>query len=305
MINFEYIINLATNYNVSFIYLIYIYVLSIIPIYGGFFLMLWALGSKISLRNIIFRVRRSKLAYKGAKNIPLFTIGLLINIFGWLAPYLYLIFFSRGINVIVKLIALIAIAFVAVKIVKKLTTKSVTTDFTIGQKNILETQEVDFLWDLYDKNFQSLNQSSPCRQSYHREDFFRVINSNDVRKFCVYNENKIVAFAMISNNLKHSTWISEDYYAKNFSYYHSKSLIYYFLGIAVDAQHRRQHIAMQLLQYIFNQLPESCIIGFDHSSVSNPHIKLFPYLAKTKSRVKVKYLDSMRYYAVFKNRNSK
>jgi hypothetical protein len=156
----------------------------------------------------------------------------------------------------------------------------------------------DALWKIYDQSFEKLNRLSPCRQSYHKKDFFEIMKKPNVFKYVIRHKGNEVGLAMISNDLKNSSWISEDFFVQNFRDIYSSGRLFYFLGIALLPEYRRKSYALTTLMKIKKDLPSESFIGFDHSKRFNKHISFFPYMLGSPYRVKKRYLDSMRYYVV-------
>jgi len=180
---------------------------------------------------------------------------------------------------------------------------NVEEDLLIQKREIVDSfKEKEELWKIYDDSFLRTNKETPCRQSLDKKHFFDVLMSSSVAKYIAIFKpsKKIIGIGMISNDLKNSPWISEDYFKSQFAGYFSEKLIYYFMGIAISKEYRRRGYAIGIIEYIIDDIPQNAIMGFDHSQKKNPYIKYFTSMVKQSRFIKRKYLDSQRYYLVYK-----
>jgi len=69
-----------------------------------------------------------------------------------------------------------------------------------------------FTWKVYDRAFQKINLQSPCRQSFHRWDFLKVMFDRDFVKVFLYVDGKPVGFAVYTLSLEKLPWVSAEYY---------------------------------------------------------------------------------------------
>lgn len=63
-------------------------------------------------------------------------------------------------------------------------------------KTIIDTlppEEVERWWQIYDSQFQELNRTNPCRQSFNREEFEGAIASPTMAKLAYVEDGEITA----------------------------------------------------------------------------------------------------------------
>lgn len=107
---------ISRDYGISPEILVILYIGSIVPIYGGLFLMLgspkpflnalrgvtaWQLVKIIPVIKPLAKVVRQELLTLKASRI----LGLILHLFGWALPYLYVVFFGHGLHIGLKLAA--------------------------------------------------------------------------------------------------------------------------------------------------------------------------------------------------------
>jgi hypothetical protein len=291
---------LIKAYNLNGKIFVIVYFLSIIPIYAGYFLMLYGAVKEVSIKNI-FKVKLS-----GVKINATVIVGIIINIFGILMPYLYILIWGKNLSfnfyLVVFLIILILLLFFVLRMKNIFKSKSpvaVKNIEIVKKEAILYSEDKQKMWDIYDDSFIELNKHVPCRQSFDKVHFLSLMDKKDVFKYVVFEKNSIepIGLGMITNNLENTPWISEEYFKYKFKDKFEKKLIYYFMGIAVADGWRHKGYASVLVKQMTDELPNGAIIGFDNSKMMNFFI---PYFAdKDGKKRKRKFLDSQNYYIVF------
>jgi hypothetical protein len=86
------IYKLAYSHGLNINTFVILYLFSFIPVYGGAFLIIYGSAKRLKIKDIL------KLKFNAQDiNNPTTRAGLLVFIFGWLLPYLYLLIFGRNI----------------------------------------------------------------------------------------------------------------------------------------------------------------------------------------------------------------
>jgi hypothetical protein len=231
------------------------------------------------------------------------TIGLLIHLIGRIMPYVYIAFLGRDLPWWVALFIWIVILVSVVLFIYKLLPNRkylLPRDVQIKQMDLIEDeQEIGQLWKIYDSTFTPLNVISPCKQSLDFEHFSDALRSSRVRKYIVCKDTTgFVGIAMVTNDFKHTPWISEDYFKNKFPDEYEKSVIYYFVGLAIDNEFRGNKYALFLLEYIIDDLPRNAVFGFDHSHNINPILHHFTKVIKHSHLISRKHIDRQHYHVV-------
>lgn len=297
------IAGLADRYDVNLATLVVVYFSSVIPIYLGLFLMLLGLGISFKLSKVASLVQDISSGLRENRARPIFYLGLFMHFFGWGMPYLYVIWATSIISVYLKIICVLILAAVLMFFGRKRfypVTKFVGPVVKIEKMEIVDPSLHGILWKIYDDEFMPVNEKSPCRQSFHEDDFKSVLSRRDVLKYVIWKEGHPIGLAMLTNNLANSTWISQDFFMKRYPVEYKDGRLYYFLGIVLSNKFRRRGLALECIKNIFVDLPKNIIVGFDHSVVVNKHIGKFPIFLQVLHKIKLRrrYLDSMKYYVV-------
>lgn len=265
--------------------------------------MIKGLNIDFKLKKISLLIRDVTNNLRNRKLGNIFYLGLVIHLFGWGMPYLYIILVTNLLDLTYRIIfvslliaGLIYIAYRSFFMKSNLFIDKVEFEKCV----IVENERRVSLWKIYDDAFASANKKSPCRQSYHFDEFMAIMVKTDVVKYILKKDKKDIGLAMLTTNLKNSSWISEDYFKNNYPDKFQSNKLFYFLGIVLTNEYRRRRFALNCLNYIFSDLPKDIIVGFDHSSAINKHIGKFPLLLNMYYGVNLKryYLDSMNYYVV-------
>ena len=296
----QYADNISAIYNLSATRFVVIYLASIPPFYFGYFLMIYGSTREMQWRDIFrFQLQKLKWNYE-------FKAGLIIHIIGRIMPYAYILFFSENLPLFIYLIIFVALflpfsyfvrkIYIGLKILKNRSSNSI-----LVKKEIIEDiNEMDKLWEIYHNAFSKLNKRSPCKQSFDREHFIDVLKNPTALKYIITDKdnNNFIALALITNNLKNSPWISEEYFESKFPDHFSKGLIYYFMGLAIHDDYKRQGHSLNLIEMIIDDLPHEAIMGFDHSYNINPILHYFTSIVKQAKFIKRKHLDKQSYHIV-------
>lgn len=291
--------DIARLHNVNSKIFILIYFLSAVPVYLGFFLILYGFKKEMSVKKIL------KFELRGVKINKIVITGIIINIFGILLPYLYILFwgnnFSFIVYFIVFLIIFISLSSFMFKIKKNLVGKKIinTDNIEVVKKEVItDNSEQEKMWEIYDTSFIELNKNAPCKQSFDKVHFMNLMDKVDVLKYVIFTKDNhaLIGLGMITNNFENTPWISEEYFKAKFKNCFEKKLIYYFMGIAIAKDWQHKGYATLLVKEITDGLPEGAIVGFDNSKNTNYFI---PHFADNNGKKKKRiFLDSQNYYIV-------
>jgi len=293
----------AEFYNVNFKTFVLIYFLSFIPIYFGFFLIFFGTSRQISFKRII------RLDFKNIKPNKTVIIGIIISIFGWIAPFVFILFWGRNLPPIFYFVFWVIILFIIFFVpffkIKRIfyNKKIISADdiIEIEKKEIISDKyEKERVWEIYNSSFAEINKNVPCKQSLNKDYFLRLIERPDVFKYIVYTKDKqyIIGIGMFTNNLNNTLWISEEYFREKFKNHFEKKIIYYFMGVAIADGYRHKGYAKVLIKRMISDLPDNAIVGFDHSKKVNFFIPNFANFIS--GRKKKLLLDSQNYYIVLR-----
>ncbi len=290
--------SIAESYSLDLNTFFVIYLLSFIPFYFGYLLMIYGTTRKISWKNFLGLNLRVKLAWNAHV-----TLGLLIHLIGRIMPYVYIALWGKNLPWWVALFIWIVIAISVVLFIYKLLPNRKylqPNDVEIKCADFVnDEQQISQLWQIYNDTFVPLNIVSPCKQSLDFDHFVEALHSTRVKKYFIYKQNiGFIGIAMVTNDFKYIPWISENYFKDKFSDEYSKNLIYYFVGLAVNKDFRGNKYALVLLEYIIDDLPRNAVFGFDHSHNINPILHHFTRVIKHSHLITRKHIDRQHYHVV-------
>ena len=157
----------------------------------------------------------------------------------------------------------------------------------------------DILWNIYNKTFEPLNVISPCKQSFDQTHFMELLIDESVKKFILSKENiGILGLALITNDLKNTPWISEEYFKFKFPEKYSEKKVYYFVGLAIDKKFRGNKYSISLIEKVIDNLPENSVMGFDHSKNINPLLHHFTKIIRQSRLINRTHIDQQHYHVV-------
>ena len=292
---------IAKGYNLSADIFIITYLLSIIPFYLGYFLILRGSTRDVQFKDVIrFKIKKLKWNRES-------TTGLLVHLFGRAMPYAYIAFWGENLptfaNALVFILLFVPCIYFAKKIYSGIKIRNRKNNFQIIVKDVIsEISEIEEIWKIYSQAFSNLSVISPCRQSFDREHFIEVLKDPTAKKNLIYcdDNNEIAGIAIISNNFKNSPWISEEYFKNKFSEDFSKGLVYYFMGLAIHPLHNKKGYSIALIEKIIDDLPHGSIMGFDHSNNINPFLHYFTHIVKQARSLKREHIDKQHYHVVYR-----
>lgn len=294
----ENLVDLLSEYNLSLVIFVWVYLISILPVYVGAFLIIHGSTRNTTFRDIFF-LRFSKLDFANRE----VKVGAIIFLFGWLMPYVYIFIFGKGLPwYIYVLLFVVMLPGILILFRKKgsMGGLSFASRYRVEKLLLVDNQELQSkFWNIYDSSFNDKNADAPCQQSIDNFKSFKAeMEQNSVMKYVLYDGETIVGIAMITNDLSNCTWISTKYFETKFPQYYKEKKLYYFMGIAIDKKFQGSGLGKWVLEYIIDDLPKDSAMGFDHSYEANKFISLFPYLVRQRPKLKRTYLDKQVYYLV-------
>lgn len=299
-ININYFLESLVKYNLDSKIYLTIYFGSIVPIYLGLFFMFKKIGFKKFIRDIC------RLNFRNIFSVPrggLFLIGLVLFIFGWLAPYLYVLIFIRNVSFWVYIGIIIFFSISTILLFKGRNNHNINSQNTASIKMVKCIDDLVIaskLWEIYSSSFMVVNKIAPCQQSIKdRYLFIEDMKNISIFKYLLYVKGEVVGLGLITNELKNCTWISEDFFSHHYKELYDSKKIYYFMGIVVDLKYRKMGYSKKILNKIMTSIPIDSVIGFDHSYRVNRFIPYFTRMMRFGGRsLKNIYLDKQVYYLV-------
>jgi|SRR3989344_1054836 len=289
---------LAENYSLDLRILFAIYLISYVPFYLGYFLMVYGSTRKLSWKDF-FRLKiRGKFQWNNHV-----TLGFLIHLFGRIMPYIYITFWGKDLPIWILIILYSIILFSILLFIRKVFLKKNTfldKEVNIFRKDSIGNEdEIDILWNIYDNTFEPINKISPCKQSLDYEHFIYVLKDTSVRKYLINKNNYgLIGLGLVTSSFKHIPWISENYFKFKFPNQYTNNTIYYFMGLAISNNFRGNKYSISLLEQIIDDLPHDVVLGFDHSYNINPILHYFTKIVRQSISIQRTHIDCQHYHVV-------
>lgn len=290
--------HLAQIYNLNAGVFVLIYILSIIPIYLGAFLIMYGSTRHLKWRDV-FSLKIKSGFHFGVQA----KLGLILHIFGWAMPYLYIFFWGKHISIWVYILLTIFFVFSMYFLRKKIISHKNKIHMhgveVVKKEHINNQNEAEDLWDIYNKTFEPVNEISPCRQSLDKNHFIEVLNDLTVQKYILNKTNYgSIGIALVTNDFKNTPWISADYFRVKFPQEYADKLVYYFMGLAIRNEFRGNKYSMLLIEQIIDDLPHNAVMGFDHSRNINPMLHHFTKIVRQAKDIMRIHVDRQHYHVV-------
>lgn len=136
-------------------------------------------------------------------------------------------------------------------------------------KTVIETltpDEIDFWWPIYNEQFEELNRENPCRQSFNRDEFEKAMVSPTMAKLAYVEGGEIVSMCLLSNDLDHFPWLSQEFYKDKYPDFFENDNIHYFVSLLTRQDKRNQSYAREVLELVtelYRLDDQNVIITFD------------------------------------------
>lgn len=118
---------------------------------------------------------------------------------------------------------------------------------------------------IYRSAFDPLAELSPVRQSLTDQEFWEEMNSADVLKFILWDQDEQAAgISLLATDLNAVPWLSPPFFQKRFPTEYAEGKIYYIGAMAIDpTRHSGLWFAALLRAVIERAASDNCIICLD------------------------------------------
>lgn len=86
-------------------------------------------------------------------------------------------------------------------------------------------------WEIYDNTFKPLNESSPCRQSFYRDEFLHAMQDPEFKKVISRKDDEVVCMGIFGSGLDKFPWISKEYFEKEYPNEFKEKKLFYFVAL--------------------------------------------------------------------------
>ena len=203
---------IAQNYNLDLQTFLIIYLISFIPFYLGYFLIIYGTTRHLRWKDFFnFKSLNGGLHWDQQA-----TVGLIIHLIGRIMPYVYVLVLGKNLPVILEILLwAVVVVSVLLGIYKFISHKrhEFPQDIEVLKKEDIDDHEVEKLWKIYNDTFEPLNKISPCRQSLDYDHFIHSLHDRSVLKYLINKKDiGLIGIGLITNEFKNTPWISDDYF---------------------------------------------------------------------------------------------
>jgi hypothetical protein len=290
---------IALEYGLSFEIFFIVYLLSIPPFYAGYFMMAYGTTRNLTIKEVL----RLQFLHK-VRWHPKATLGLIVHLVGRVMPYVYVLTYGTNLPSwvywVTVLLFVIPLGFFVRHFFKKRRTPTLIPDVEVVRKvSVTDTEEVEHLWQIYDKTFSKVNKRSPCRQSLDHDEFVSKLQNSRVSIYLITSPTTgPVGLALITNDFSNAPWISREYFSEEYPEEYDSGRIYYFIGIAIDPAYRSSRLSLLLIEHIIDDIPHDAIMGFDHSKNINPMLHHFTSVVRQARSLRRSHIEQQHYHIV-------
>lgn len=175
-------------------------------------------------------------------------------------------------------------------------------------KDVIDGEEAEKLWAIYQKPFERLSDSHPINSGFDKAEFLKILKDPEAVKAIYREKGEITTLALFVNNLEHCSWLDARYYKSKYPEALETDNHFIFPGIVTDELKRGASYSvplMQLLAKVQAMRESPAIISFECTDISYKYIPRIVRFAVSRSGVaKVKSLKQpvsrFDYYAITK-----
>lgn len=142
-------------------------------------------------------------------------------------------------------------------------------------KEVIDGDEAERLWNIYQKPFEKLSDSHPINSGYDKEEFLKILKSPEMVKAIYRDKGEITTLALFVNDLEHCSWLDADYYKNKYPEAIATGNHFVFPGIVTDELKRGASYSLPLLQMIAKvqaMRKTPAIISFECTDTSYKYI---------------------------------
>jgi len=146
---------------------------------------------------------------------------------------------------------------------------------------IVDEEFVSRLWKFYHDHFEVLNRATPLAQTLDKSMFRRWLKSPRATKLVIEQDDEIVAFAVVSDDLRHDPLVSIEYFKTNYP----NRRIFQFPAIAIDSRYgsTNPQTCVELMREMMGcvpNYPSSMAIFFHSEGVNSAMPRLIRFACK-------------------------
>lgn len=141
--------------------------------------------------------------------------------------------------------------------------------------DVIEGEEADRLWEIYEKPFDDISVSSPINAGFDKDGFYKALQDPSVVKVVNRHNGVMTTMAFFETDLKNASWLNERYFSHNYPEAYASKNILLFLGIVSDENMRGNAYGADLINLLLKvgKMRETkVLITFECNEVSSHYL---------------------------------
>ncbi|MDQ5885763.1 MAG: hypothetical protein QG628_160 [Patescibacteria group bacterium] len=137
--------------------------------------------------------------------------------------------------------------------------------------DVIEDDEIDSIWQLYDESFAELGKNHPINAGYDELTFKKILTDPSVVKAINRSEGEITTICLFLTDLSQCTWLDPDYFHDNYEKALETDNLLIFLGIVTDEAKRGLDYATNVIDLVIEvgyHRNSSSVITFECNEIS-------------------------------------
>lgn len=154
--------------------------------------------------------------------------------------------------------------------------------------NIIEGEEAQRIWELYEKPFNDLDNTHPEYAGFTKEQLLELLQNEDVVKVINRVEGKISTLCLFIQNFENEPWYNSTKFMRDYPEYYGSRNILLFPGIVTDPEMRGENYSLEVIDLATKMLAKrrtNILIAFECTEQSTLYIPQIVKAAVENSKV--------------------
>lgn len=145
----------------------------------------------------------------------------------------------------------------------------------ISLLSLVEDEEAEEIWNVYDKPFQDLGAEDPVIDGFDKEYLTGILKDPEVPKIVTKKDGKICALCFFDRDFDKNPWFNKEYFRKNYPEYYETNNIYMFPGIVASQDAKGITYGIEMINFatqLFAEMHTNAMVTFECSQESAKYI---------------------------------
>ena len=140
---------------------------------------------------------------------------------------------------------------------------------------VIEGEEAEKLWQLYDKPFQDLGQDHPSNAGFDQKGLMEILADPSVAKLVNRVDGQITTLCIFVQDFEHYPWFNNKFYADNYPEYFNTGNVLIFPGIVSDENLKGASYSSRLVSLatqLYAKRGSNVLVTFECTEISATYI---------------------------------